>query len=280
MTIEKIKTVGRIVIPRNVRNWLRSPTRSTQWLWDNVQFKAGITKTFLLPNGRRLLCHPRAYRSAYQAQVCDPEQGEEFHDFLSRCHEGMLLFDVGANFGIFSLAAADAGGRAVAIEPSAIAVTIISAQVKLNDFAESVRVVTAAAGEAEGSLRMLSSGVFSDGYLSVAKGRREKETTVVEVTTLDLLAAKFGVPSHIKIDVEGYEGAVLRGGKRLLGESSPLIFLELHNEMVTASGGDPSFCLEELERLGYSVFASNGHPIEKREALGTPVVRVLACRSV
>jgi FkbM family methyltransferase len=192
----------------------------------------------------------------------------------------MLLFDVGANFGIFSLAAADVGGRAIAIEPSPIGVKMISAQAKLNDFTESVRVVTAAAGEAEGSLRMLSSGVFSDGYLSVVDGHHERETTVVEVTTLDVLVAKFGVPSHLKIDVEGYEEAVLRGGKRLLSESSPLIFLELHNEMVTASRGDPNFCLDELERLGYRIFTSNGYPIPKREALATPISRVLACRNL
>jgi FkbM family methyltransferase len=280
MAFEKIKTVSRIVVPRTVRNWLRSPTKSTQWLWDDVQFKVGITKTLHLPNGRKLLCHPRAYRSAYRAQLCDPEQGDEFRDFLSRCHEGMLLFDVGANFGIFSLAAADVGGRAIAIEPSSIGVKMISAQAKLNDFTESVRVVTAAAGEAEGSLRMLSSGVFSDGYLSVVDGHHERETTVVEVTTLDVLVAKFGVPSHLKIDVEGYEEAVLRGGKRLLSESSPLIFLELHNEMVTASRGDPNFCLDELERLGYRIFTSNGYPIPKREALATPISRVLACRNL
>jgi hypothetical protein len=40
--------------------------------------------------------------------------------------------------------------------------------------------------------------------------------------------------------------------------SSPLVFIELHNEMVLASGGDPAYCVNELLRLGYSIFSAYG----------------------
>lgn len=257
---------------------MRSPKKSAEWLWDDARFKLGFKKILHLPNGRSLVCHPRAYKVAYGAQVCDPEQAAEFQQFLLRCNKEMLLFDVGASFGIFSLAAADLGGKAIAVEPSPIAVKMISAQARLNGFGESVEVIAAAAGAAEGSIRMLGSGVFSDGYFRVVDEQPRSETSPVDVTTLDTLCARFGTPSHIKIDVEGYEGAVLRGAHKLLTESSPLIFLEIHTEMVAASGGDPNFSLDELFRLGYRIFSIYGKPISKREALSIPISRVFASR--
>jgi FkbM family methyltransferase len=278
VSFERIKSAIRALIPREARNWLRSPRKSAEWLWDDFRFRLGVTRTLHLPNGRTLICHPRVYRTADDAQLRDPEQSQEFRHFLSHCHKGMLLFDIGASFGIFSLAAADLGGRAVAVEPSSIAVNLIAAQVRLNGLADSIEVISAAAGETEGSVRMLSSGVFSDGYLRVVDGRLPRETTNVRVTTLDALKARFGTPSHIKIDVEGYEGSVLRGARKLLLESSPLIFLEIHNEMVAASGGNPNFSLDELLGLGYRIFSTSGGPISKAEALCTPITRLFASR--
>jgi FkbM family methyltransferase len=278
MSFERTKSLARIVIPREVRNWMRSPKKSAEWLWDDTLFNLGVKKTLRLPNGRSLVCHPRVLKIAYRDQICDPGQAAEFQQFLSMCQPEMLLFDIGASFGIFSLAAANLGGRAIAVEPSPIAVRMISAQVKLNGLDGLVHVVPGAAGASEGSIRMLSSGVFSDGYFRVVEGRHKNETSRVDLTTIDALSERFGIPSHIKIDVEGFEGAVLRGAGKLLNRSSPMIFLEIHNEMVATSGGDPKFTLDELLRLDYRIFSTDGAPISKEEALRRPITRIFASR--
>lgn len=279
MPVEQIKALARVLIPREVRNWMRSPRKSGEWLWDDALFRLGVKRRLQLPNGRALVCHPRAYRAAYCAQICDPDQSVEFQQFLSHCHKGMLLFDIGASFGIFSLACADLGGRAVAVEPSSLATRILSAQVRLNGLRDSVNVIAAAAGETEGTIRMLSSGVFSDGYLRAVSRRSPRETKSVDVTTLDALCSKFGVPTHVKIDVEGYEEPILRGARQLLSKCSPAIFLELHTEMVAASGGDPDFCIDELIRLGYRILSLQGNAIGKHEALSAPISRIRALRA-
>lgn len=278
MHTDTVKTVARAVIPRGVRNWMRSPRKSAGWLWQNARFNFGYSEKLQISPECSLLCHPLAYRSAHEAQVCDPEQSEEFRQFLRFCHPGMLLFDIGASFGVFSLACAKFGGRAVAVEPSAIGTKMIETQLKLNGLGGAVEVVQAAAGELAGSIEMLSSGVFADGYLKVVPGRSQRETTRVDVTTVDDLSARFGTPSHLKIDVEGYEGAVLEGARQLLNESSPLIFLELHSEMVVASGGNPSQSLDQLLNAGYKVFSVHGESITKEQALSAPICRVLARR--
>jgi len=60
---------------------------------------------------------------------------------------------------------------------------------------------------------MLSSGVFSDGYMRMARGRSSSELTKTRAVTIDQLADQFGHRHISKIDVEGYEAAVVRGAR-------------------------------------------------------------------
>src|SRR6267142_5642447 len=69
------------------------------------------------------------------------------------------------------------------------------------------QIVEACVSDADGEAQMLSSGVFSDGYMRMARGRSSSELTKTRAVTIDQLADQFGTPTHIKIDVEGYEGA-------------------------------------------------------------------------
>jgi FkbM family methyltransferase len=273
-----LKSVVRRVVPREVRNWARSPKKAFHWIWMNTRFTLGFSEQLEIAQGHTLRFHPLAYESARKAQVDDPEQSEEFHQFVSLCRPGMLLFDIGASFGVFSLICGQVGGRAVAIDPSHIAARMISAQLKLNKLADRVEVLEAAVGDAEGSIEMLSAGIYSDGYLRFEAGRDSSELTRVPVTTVDLLTGRFGEPSHLKIDVEGYEAAVIRGARRLLQQSSPMVFLELHNEMVRDARGDVGFCVRELLDLGYKIYSIHGAPLGAEEAVAPPICRILAKR--
>ena len=274
----RAKSVIRSVIPREVRNWVRSPSKTATWLWHSARFKIGIKEKLRISEQDTLLCHPLAYLAVRRGQIGDSEQSAEWQQFLSLCHRGMFLFDVGANFGIFSLACAKFGGTAIAIDPSPISTGMISTQLHLNRLAESVQVLEAAVGDVEGSLEMLSSGIFSDGYFRYETGRDHRELTRVQLTTVDKLTEQFGVPTHLKIDVEGFEAAVIRGSMRLLEHHSPLVFLELHNEMVRSSGGDPSFCVKQLQGLNYRISSVYGKPLTSEEAVRPAICRILARR--
>jgi len=280
MQSEGIKSAIRAIVPRDVRNWMRSPAKALTWLWQSARFTCGFTNALEISDGESLLCHPLVFRAAQTAQVRDPEQAAEFHQFISHCHPGMFLFDVGASFGIFSLACARLGGKAIAIDPSRIATKLIAKQVKLNSLNDQIRILESAIGDTDGTIEMLSSGIYSNGYYRYEPGRDKRELTRVAVTTVDHLAERFGRPSHLKIDVEGFEAAVIRGARELLKRSSPLIFIELHNEMVRTAGGDPAYCANELLRLGYSIFSAYGTPLSVEQALKPPICRVLARSAV
>lgn len=231
---DRLRDAIRAVVPRRARNWLRSPSKSAEWLWDSAEFAFGKTESLeILPNSF-LVCHPRAYKVFRRDQVDDAEQSAEFRSFLSYCSKDMFLYDIGAHFGIFSSAAAHFGGRAVAVDASPAAADMIEIQATLNGCTDRMKVLHAAVSDANGAIGMLNSGVFSDGYFTATRQRPKSELTQVQTITIDQMALEFGPPTHIKIDVEGHEVAVLRDARATLSQFLPVLFLELHNEMVVA----------------------------------------------
>lgn len=277
---ERLKNAVRRVVPRATRNWLRSPSKSIEWLWDAARFSLGNRDSLEILPGSYLVCHPRAYKIYRRDQVDDPEQCAEFRSFISHCSNKMLLYDIGAHFGVFSLAAAQFGGRAIAVDPSSEAVEMIRIERTLNDCADRVWIFHAAVSDANGVIGMLSSGVFSDGYFKVASQRPKSELTQIQAVTIDQMTLQFGTPTHIKIDVEGHEAAVLRGAKSTLRQFSPILFLELHNEIVISTGQNPGAVLAELAELGYHTFAPDGDAIDASTILARPIIRIVAKHEV
>jgi FkbM family methyltransferase len=271
-----VRSIVRASVPRAVRNTLRSPSRLAEWLWDSARFSLGFKESLSVLPDWPIACHPRAHRSYYQAQVADKAQREEFVSFVSHCSKQMFLFDIGACFGIFSLAAAHFGGRAIAVDPSPTATRMIEIQIALNGLASRVRVIRGAASDTNGLIDMLNSGVFSCGFFQVAKDRPKREMTRVNAVTIDHMVREFGAPTHIKVDVEGHEHAVIRGARATLRGSSPILFLELHNRLVASEGLNPSAILDELAQLGYVTFGTDGKLISRRTILETPISYVVA----
>ena len=131
MSSEALKTAIRSLVPRAVRNSLRSPAKALNWLSQSVQFGLGVTKQMRVSEDLILRCHPLAFQSAQRAQIGDPEQSAEFRQFVTYCGPEMFLFDIGASFGIFSLACAGLGGKALAVDPSHTAAKMISRHIKI-----------------------------------------------------------------------------------------------------------------------------------------------------
>lgn len=278
-----VTSVARACAPRPVRNWLRAPRRSAAWVWNEARYAAGRRDVCELRPGWRLRSHPSAYPFAYFAQQTDPEQVEEFDAFIESCRPGMVLFDAGAHFGLFSLAALHYGGpeaRAVALDPSPTAARMTRIQARLNDAGGRLTVVEAAVGDDTKEKEMVAAGVQAAGYFVAPQGHAGRELTRARQTTLDEVARSLALrPTHLKIDVEGDEAAALRGARGLLTSGEPpLVFLELHNEMVRAGGRDPREALALLAGFGYEVTSLGGEAVGGEELLRRPLVRVRAAR--
>jgi FkbM family methyltransferase len=283
--MSKLKGIVRAAVPRSVRNWLRAPAKSISWSWDETRFLFGARETIELRPGFRLVCHPLAYRHSYFAQNDDPAQAAEFDCFVARCTPKMILFDLGAHFGLFSLAALHYGGPdavAVAVDASPVAIRMINIQSSLNHLESRLTSIEACICADEGVADMVAIGPLADGYFtSPTLDTAPTETTKTTAITLDGLVAKTGrTPTHVKIDVEGFEESVLQGGRRLLqGSAAPLLFLELHNEIIRAGGRRPEAVLDLVGQYGYRTFDFQGAALEREAVLAQPIARFQAWKT-
>ncbi len=270
------RRVLRRLVPRPIRNWVRAPAKTARWLTDELRHSIGLHQDLQIQSDWTLRCHPAAYRAHRTSQVDDPSQAAELDEFVRACRPRMLLFDLGAHFGVFSLAALRYGGgdaRSVAVEPSPAAARILEIQSRLNDAAGRVTLVRAAAARGVGAQAMLNAGVIADGFfVAWDEGRPPWELTTVDTVSIDSLARDLGArPTHIKIDVEGAELAALEGGQQVLSrEPRPVIFLELHNKR------DPGEPLELLAELGYRELTVANAPVERVALLASPIARLVA----
>jgi FkbM family methyltransferase len=147
---------------------------------------------------------------------------------------GMTVYDIGANVGFTAILAAKQvapNGRVVCFEPLAANAKQISRNAALNEF-RFVEVRQMALGRSDGEAEFFLSASPTWGRLADA-GQAPQQNGVlrVPVRSLDSLAASdhLPAPQFIKMDVEGAEADVLKGGKALLTAARPVMVIELHH---------------------------------------------------
>jgi len=195
--------------------------------------------------GIRFKTHPSAWRRSFNAFAAGGYVEEELDAFIGHCKAGMQFVDVGASYGVFSLTAmAWPESRALLIEPHPQSVQMLGELQRMNGLNDQRFIVVAAAAGAQDGLLAMAGDDF---YLaSPASG------TSVPMRSLDSLCSELDFrPTHIKIDVEGFEFEVLKGSVTVLEQCKPVLHLEIHDAFLVNRGTDPSEIYEFLRARGY-----------------------------
>ncbi|MBA3949261.1 MAG: FkbM family methyltransferase, partial [Acidobacteria bacterium] len=125
-------------------------------------------------------------------------------------------------------------------------------------------------------LPLLTTGA-GQAHMMVRGVAGRSDATAVAATTLDAVAERVA-PTHVKIDVEGFEGDVLKGAVATLRRDRPVVFLELHCAMLRELGEDPAECLAVLRACGYSRIEMDGEAAGDAAILGSHIANLI-CRS-
>lgn len=156
----------------------------------------------------------------------------ELQTLLQLCVPGRDVIEVGANIGSLSIPLAKKqrmlGRKLMVIEPVPTTFNHLCANLALNTLHNILAKNVAcsdAAGEIYAPIIDLNSlGNF--GAVELSERRQSESDISVACSTLDLLVPEGLEVGLIKIDVEGYEQAVLRGATETLLRWRPTIYLE------------------------------------------------------
>ena len=168
---------------------------------------------------------------------------------------GDLVFDVGAHVGDRVASFRRLGARVVAVEPQP---TMVRALRLLYGRSASVAIEALAVGRDPGRARMLVNAdnptvsTISPAFVEAARDapgwetQRWSEAIDIEITTLDALIARHGVPAFVKLDVEGFEAEALHGLSHRVRALS-FEFTTIQRDVALA-------CIEHCSAMGYTRF--------------------------
>lgn len=190
-----------------------APVRSVL-RWYRLKLAGRLSGTYpVLPYvGGAVLAAPKGASSASR-------QGKfglaELHDqafCLHMLRPDDLFCDVGANAGVYTVLASKAlGCRSVALEPVPRSFAVLMQNIWANEIAELVDARQCAAG-AERSVLHCTSELGSLNHIVDEPGDNTVEVPVEKLD--DVLGGR--IPRLFKIDVEGFEAAVIEGGRETL----------------------------------------------------------------
>jgi FkbM family methyltransferase len=208
-----------------------------------------------VPLGRRsrIRAHLHAGGSWRVVQANPPDFAEQ-QLWARILRPGDLFVDVGANAGVYTIWALDAGAEVVAVEPDSEMVRQLRANLELNGYRSEV--VPCALSNEPGHATFGGPDLLRQRLQTTTEhaGSVTTADTEVEVRTLDGVLARRPARG-VKIDVEGYERLVLEGAHAALAERTVDVFqLEWNDTVESALGESRAPTTRLLHDAGYVLF--------------------------
>lgn len=186
----------------------------------------------------------------YANDDCDKDILEYISKKFPNTQE-LVIFDIGANIGVYSLNLANKFPKAKihAFEPVSMAYKILLKNVELNHF-DNLSCHAIAISDKEQTL-LMSNDEFTGNHIVQQKN---KHASKVKAITLDSFTAKNNINTIniIKCDIEGAELLMLKGGLQSIQKFKPLIILEVFEQWTKRYNYEPEEIFTLLMKLGYS----------------------------
>lgn len=175
---------------------------------------------------------------------------------LARAYvSGGVVVDVGAHIGTVAVPLARVARHVIAFEPNPTSFAFLLRNAELNTVSVDAR--KKGLSDVPGRASVVATNARNAGAHTLSEGND------VEISTLD---AEVERADFIKIDVEGMELSVLRGGEKLIVRSHPALFFEVNLTQLRNHGMRVSDVAAWLNEHGYILYVPITH--QGKQALG------------
>ena len=260
-----------------IRNWdIRGVRRLAAWLPKVLIPNADKQEKHELQtiHGVRLLIDPAKDKGVELALFLQGTYEEGTVHFLQQALKpGDTFLDIGANIGWMTLVGARAvgqEGRVIAIEANPHTLPILQHNVELNQ-AICVEIYGVAVSDEPGTARLFENWNVNRGGASLLS-QDDTPGIEVQVETLDRLFDPETRLAVVKIDVEGLEPQVLKGGSHWFAKQQPIFIFEISTLRENEKGAAGSDVMQVIQQFGDYQFWKHPATKERRGKL----IRILS----
>jgi FkbM family methyltransferase len=253
-----------------IRSWLQWTPQNQEphWLLPTLKrrFNVRVTRRVRMESGHELYVDPFDLVGERIARhgCFEPETVNLLRQLV---RPGMIACDIGAHVGQYTVLLADlvgGAGQVHAFEPDPTTFATLQANVRLNRL-RNVTCNHMALSEASGTATLFLANIANTGANSLRQTDSfGGQQAVVQCDRLDDYCAGLDLASigFIKIDVEGGELPVLRGGETVLSASRPHLLLEF-SSLTSCFGYSTQDLQRFLQERGYELFLVTPAGIER-----------------
>lgn len=198
--------------------------------------------------------------------------------------EGDTVIDIGANIGFYTLILAQIvgeKGRVYAVEPHPISVSLLRKNIEANNYMNVTIIEKAFSNEIKEGILYLNNQLSASSLGELDE--TYNKSIQIGIDTLDNFFEDIKI-NFIKIDVEGFEGNVIEGGKEIIENNDLKIITEINPPALESSGYGQENYLKLLKQMGFNlnyIDEDNNKliPIEVNQLINlNPYVKNVLCK--
>jgi FkbM family methyltransferase len=219
-------------------------------LYDLATLKKGISRKI----NNKMIRFPVRWSRYYE----DYYEAANYSFLQKQLKPGMQVMDIGAHIGLFSVYTSQlvgTTGKIICFEPTPGTFAILKRTLKLNH-CDNVLPIQAAVADKEGKATFYVGNTAGCNSNSLVENKSKEELSAydVQLVTIDSIVAQYSFkPELIKIDAEGAELDVLKGGLKTFRELKPVLILGLHPSFIKQKGDSLEAIWDLLKSQQYEI---------------------------
>lgn len=226
---------------------------------------AGGSDALVSPNGIPMYVHVGDVGVGKQLFLDGQFEPSETRLVERLLRPGMVVVDIGAHVGYYSLLAAKAvgdTGKVFSFEPEPRNFALLQRNIELNGL-QNVTAVRKGVSDRTGPMELHVDRVNQGGHSLYQLGEGT-ESIVIDLTSLDDYFADIDLTvDFIKMDIQQAEPLAFKGmGELLKRQKAVRILTEIEPPELRKSGIDPQEFLDNLCKLGFRLFSVDGDDVK------------------